>query len=112
MADEDTLAGTLGDTTTETKIETPVNDGIIDLDALEEVKPETTDEEETEGKSDAGEKKAGEEEPPKKPSGAQRAKIREQRLLSELQTREREIEELRRSQPAAKACWRRSEAAA
>jgi hypothetical protein len=96
MADEDTLAEAPG--ATEPKVETPVNDGIIDLDALEEVK--TTDDEDEAPKA-VGEKKAGEEEP-KKPSGAQRAKVREARLLSELQTREREIEELRRSQPAAK----------
>src|SRR6266404_232622 len=105
MADETTLAETPGEVTpaTETKIETPVNDGIIDLDALEEVK-ETTDDDEKKGEPEsAGEKKAGEEEPPKKPSGAQRAKIREARLLSELSQREREIEELRRAAPAAKA---------
>jgi len=98
MADEQT-AETLAEV--KTPIETPVNDGIIDLDALDEVKPQTTDEEDAAATKDA-EPKAGDEEPAKKPSGAQRAKVREQRLLAELQTREREIEELRRSQPAAK----------
>jgi hypothetical protein len=84
---------------------TPVDDGIIDLDAREEIKSETTDEEEEAAKAKeepADDKKAGEEEQQKKPSGAQRAKIREARLLNELQAREREIEELRRT-PAAKA---------
>src|SRR5256885_850883 len=99
MGDQDTLAATPDDTA---KIETPVNDGIIDLDALEEVKADTTDDE---GKTkDADAKSDGDkDEPSKKPSGAQRAKIREARLLSELQAREQEIEELRRSAPAAKA---------
>lgn len=83
-------------------IETPVNDGIIDLDALEEVKPQTTNDEETEGKTEAaGEKKAGEEEPPRKPSGAQRAKIRETRLLNENSELQRRLDEATRA-PAAK----------
>jgi hypothetical protein len=95
MTDDQALAATLDDT----KIETPVNDGIIDLDALEEVK------EDDEGKAkDADAKDDGDkEEPAKKPSGAQRAKIRETRLLNELQAREREIEELRSKTPAAQA---------
>ncbi|MCS3692016.1 multidrug efflux pump subunit AcrA (membrane-fusion protein) [Bradyrhizobium elkanii] len=97
MSDQETLAATPDGTTTTTAA--PVDDGIIDLDAQPEVRDEAADEE------DKGEAKPAAEEPegddrPKKPSGAQRAKIREQRLLSELQQREREIEELRRSAPA------------
>jgi hypothetical protein len=87
---------------TETVIETPVTDGIIDLDALPEVKEESDEDEQSE---EAKAAKAAEEttDPEKKKlSGAARAKIREQRLLTELQNREREIEELRRAQPAAK----------
>ncbi|RZN21929.1 hypothetical protein [Bradyrhizobium sp. Leo121] len=100
MSDEQT-AETLA--TEQTATETPVNDGIIDLDAAEEVKEETEETKEEGKTEDAGEKEAGDEDKPKKLSGAQRAKIREQRLLSELQAREREIEELKRSAPAAKA---------
>jgi hypothetical protein len=103
MADETTLAEAPVGTDT-TKTETPAapvnveNDGIVDLDALEEVKP--TDDT---GKPEAaGDKKAGEEEQPKKPSGAQRAKIRNERLLAENAELNRRIEELARSQPAAK----------
>jgi hypothetical protein len=45
---------------------------------------------------------------PRNQRGAQRAKLREARLLSELQAREREIEELRRAhQPAAQSQARR-----
>jgi glycerol-3-phosphate cytidylyltransferase-like family protein len=65
-----------------------------ETEAKDEPKPE-------EGKTeDAGD---GDEDKPKKPSGAQRAKLREARLIQELSQREREIEELRRSSPAVKA---------
>lgn len=100
MSDENTLAEAPGGDTTapETKVETPVSDGIVDLDAQPEVKEtEEGDEgksEPTEGKSEDGEDR------PKKLSGAQRAKLREQRLLHELHQRDHELEELRRSAPA------------
>jgi hypothetical protein len=100
MADEETLAATPG---AETGVETPVNDGIIDLDALPEVKEDNDEELSDEAKAAAA--KAAEEtvDPEKKkPSGAQRAKAREQRLLNELSARDRELEELRRNQPADK----------
>jgi hypothetical protein len=97
MSEQETLAATPDATTTDTPV-TPVNDGIIDLDAPE---AEVKEEEKEDGESEqVGDKEAGEDDKPKKPSGAQRAKIREQRLLAELQQREREIEELRRSAPA------------
>jgi hypothetical protein len=102
MSDETTLAETPGgDTATpETTVTTPVNDGIVDLDAQPEVKE--TEEEGDESKSEQAKEKSedGEDEPKKKLSGAQRAKIREQRLLQELQQRERELEDLKRSAPA------------
>ncbi|PDT74127.1 hypothetical protein [Bradyrhizobium sp. C9] len=98
MSDEKTAEALADDTTTDA---TPVNDGIIDLDAQPEVKDEAAEEEEGEAKPEGKEEPEGEDKP-KKPSGAQRAKFREQRLLNELQAREREIEELRRSTPAAK----------
>lgn len=102
MSDQETLAATPDATTTEAPV-TPVNDGIIDLDAPEEVKDEPAEGEKTEGEAkDDGDKDADEGQP-KKLSGAQRAKIREQRLLSELQARERELDELRRAAPAEKA---------
>lgn len=103
MADEDTLAATPGEGATESA--TPVSDGIIDLDAPEEVKEQAEGEDKPkEGEPEkAGEETAGEEDKPKKLSGAQRAKLREQRLLGELQQRERELEELRAKAPAAKA---------
>src|SRR5437879_2288362 len=97
MSDTETLAETPVETPV---VETPVTDGIIDLDALEEVKPETDEEAKPEAKAEEA-KPEGEEEK-KKLSGAQRGKLREQRLLNELSARDREIEELRRSQPAAK----------
>ena len=94
MADETTLAATPGENTT------VVDDGVIDLDAPATADAKDGDGQEPKGKTeDAGDKPDGEEQP-KKPSGAQRAKIREARLLSELQAREREIEDLKRSQPA------------
>lgn len=96
MADEDTLAATPGDTTA-----APENDGFIDLDAVETA--DTGDEEEIKPEAKAEEPKPeGEEEKPKKPSGAQRAKIREQRLLDEMSAKDRRIEELERSQPASR----------
>lgn len=84
-----------------------INDGIIDLDAA--VMPEVEVDEdgnpkEPEAKVEGKPKAEGESEPddgkPKKLSGAQRAKLREQRLLSELSAKEREIEELRSKAPA------------
>lgn len=97
MADEDTLAVTPGDTT-------PANDGFIDHDAVEaaEENDEGQDDEKPEGKAEEP-KPEGEEDKPKKPSGAQRAKIREQRLLDEISARDRELENLRRSAPAKEA---------
>jgi hypothetical protein len=95
MADEQT-AETLAPETTTTTPETPVNDGIIDLDAQEEVKEESEEGQSEEAKAAAA--KAAEEAAEtekKKLSGAQRAKLREQRLRDELSAREREIEELR-----------------
>jgi len=97
MSDEQT-AETLATETTTTTPAAPVDDGIIDLDAQEEVKEEAEDKPEGEEKP-----KPEDEEEKKKLSGAQRAKIREQRLRDELVAREREIEELRRSAPAARA---------
>lgn len=85
---------------------TPIDDGIIDLDAPETAETETEEakqDEKPEGEAEAKPEGEEDEQKPKKLSGAQRAKIREQRLLSELQAREREIEELKRSTPAAKA---------
>jgi hypothetical protein len=96
MTDETTLAETPDGTTA---TETTVDDGIIDLDAQEEVKDEGEDKPEGEEKPEAAAKPEDEEEK-KKLSGAQRAKLREQRLRDELSAREREIEELRRSTPA------------
>ena len=99
MADEQTAETLASDDTTTA---TPADTGIIDLDAAT-AGPEVTDDEPKGETDSAGEKKAGEEEPPKKLSGAQRMKIREQRLLAELTAREREIEELRQAAPAARA---------
>lgn len=75
-----------------------INDGIIDLDHTIADDPVVDDEEKPEAKAEEP-KAEGEGEPeegkPKKLSGAQRAKIREQRLLDELSAKEREIEDLR-----------------
>jgi hypothetical protein len=100
MSDEQT-AETLATETTTTTPAAPVDDGIIDLDAQEEVKDEGEDK--GEEKPEAAAKPEDEEEKKKNLSGAQRAKLREQRLRDELSAREREIEELRRSAPAARA---------
>jgi len=99
MSTEQTAETLATETTTTEAPATPVNDGIIDLDAQEEVKEEG-DEEKPEGEEKPEAAAKPEDEEKKKLSGAQRAKIREQRLLGELQAREREIEELRRSAPA------------
>jgi hypothetical protein len=99
MSNTDTLAATPDGTTTTEAPATPVNDGIIDLDAPEEVTEEAEEKPEGEEKPEAAAKPEDEEEK-KKLSGAQRAKLREQRLRDELSAREREIEELRRSTPA------------
>ncbi|UVO33958.1 hypothetical protein KUL72_20810 [Bradyrhizobium arachidis] len=102
MSGEET-AGTLATETPETAIETPVgDDGIIDLDAPQEVKDEpkgeTKDGEGNEGDKDAGEEARAEER--KKLSGAQRAKLREQRLLQENTELQRRLEEATRKTPA------------
>jgi len=105
MSDQNTLAETpVGETTTapETTVTTPVNDGIVDLDAQPEVEePKEEGEEEGKAETEKPEKaETDEAEQKKKLSGAQRAKIREQRLLDELRQRERELEDLKRSAPA------------
>jgi hypothetical protein len=102
MSDQETAETLAEGTTTTDAPATPVNDGIIDLDAPEEVKDEAEEKSEGEEKPEAAAKPEDEEEK-KKLSGAQRAKLREQRLRDELSAREREIEELRRSAPAANA---------
>jgi hypothetical protein len=95
MADEETLAATPVETT-----ETP-NDGFTDHDAVDAADAsDEGDEQKPEGEAKEP-KPEGEDEKPKKPSGAQRAKIREQRLLDEISARDRELDELRRSSPAA-----------
>jgi hypothetical protein len=106
MSDQDTLAATPDGTTTETPV-TPVNDGIIDLDAQEEVQEEGDgDKPEGEEKPEAAAKPEDEEakaEERKKLSGAQRAKLREQRLLQENSELQRRLEEVTRKTPAADA---------
>jgi hypothetical protein len=95
MTDETTQAAAPAE---EAVFESP----IIDLDAVEapvEVKDEETTEEEAP-------QPGGEETPdekPKKLSGSQRAKIREARLLAELNETQRKLEEISRSTPTAKA---------
>ncbi len=75
-----------------------VKDEPTSLDEVStETKPETKEKPEGET-SEAGET-AGEEQP-KKPSGAQRAKLREQRLLAELNETQRRLEEATRQAPA------------
>lgn len=90
--------------TAETLAETPVNDGIIDLDAA--VAEPEVNEDENEGsekpEAKAEEAKPEAEEEKKKLSGAQRHKLREQRLISELAERDRQIEELRSKAPGEK----------
>lgn len=106
MSDEQTAETLANDTTNTGPTAAPVDDGIVDLDAAEQVTEETTDDEGQTDEVNASADKAAEETAEtekKKLSGAQRAKIREQRLLNELQARDRELEELRRSsQPPAK----------
>lgn len=104
MSDQEALAET---PVVETPA-TPVNDGIIDLDAPEvQEESEEGDEGKKDGESDkAGDKDAGEEakaEERKKLSGAQRAKLREQRLLQENTELQRRLEEVTRKTPAADA---------
>lgn len=104
MSDTDTLATPpANEPAPETKVETPVNDGIIDLDAQTEV--EVGDEgegkaEQTEADKAKAEAEAKATEEKKKLSGAQRAKIREQRLLAEKADLERRLEEATRKTPA------------
>ena len=99
MSEQETAGTLANDATTETAV-TPIDDGIIDLDAREEVK-ESAEDEKPEGEAKPEEAaKPEDEEEKKKLSGAQRAKLREQRLRDELSARERELEELRRSAPA------------
>src|SRR4051812_41311423 len=104
MSDQEALAET---PVVETPA-TPVNDGIIDLDAPEvQEEPEEGDEGKKDGEAErAGDKDAGEEakaEERKKLSGAQRAKLREQRLLQENSDLQRRLEEATRKTPAADA---------
>jgi hypothetical protein len=107
MSDTDTLAATPDGTTTTEAPATPVNDGIIDLDAPEEVTEETAEGEEGQSEeAKAAAAKAAEETAEtekKKLSGAQRAKIREQRLLQENSDLQRRLEEATRKTPAADA---------
>jgi hypothetical protein len=104
MSDQET-AETLAEGTTTTEAPaTPVNDGIIDLDAPEEVTEEAAEGEEgqSEEAKAAAAKTAEEtaETEKKKLSGAQRAKIREQRLLQENSDLQRRLEEVTRKTPA------------
>lgn len=100
MTDQET-AGTLAAEVTETKIDVPVgDDGIIDLDAPQEVKEEDPKAEDDAGDKASEEAKAEER---KKLSGAQRAKLREQRLLQENTDLQRRLEEATRKTPAANA---------
>jgi hypothetical protein len=95
MSDTDTLAEApvVNDTQ-------PVSDGIIDLDAQEAVEVKTDEDGEPKvGPENTGDKDAGEE-AKKKLSGAQRAKVREARLLNEIAARDRELEALRTKAPA------------
>ncbi|MCK1520216.1 hypothetical protein [Bradyrhizobium sp. 17] len=107
MSDTDTLAATPDGTTTTENPATPVNDGIIDLDAPEEVTEEAAEGEEGQSEeAKAAAAKAAEETAEtekKKLSGAQRAKIREQRLLQENSDLQRRLEEATRKTPAADA---------
>jgi hypothetical protein len=107
MSDTDTLAATPDGTTTTEAPATPVNDGIIDLDAPEEVTEEAAEGEEGQSEeAKAAAAKAAEETAEtekKKLSGAQRAKIREQRLLQENSDLQRRLEEATRKTPAADA---------
>jgi hypothetical protein len=106
MSDQET-AETLAEGTTTTEAPaTPVNDGIIDLDAPEEVTEEAEGEEGQSEEAKAAAAKAAEETAEtekKKLSGAQRAKIREQRLLQENSDLQRRLEEATRKTPAADA---------
>ena len=83
-----------------------INDGIIDLDAAPAAEEQSPDdesekpvEEPEKAKADTGESEEGK----KKLSGAQRSKLREQRLRDELSAKEREIEELRNQSKASTA---------
>lgn len=105
MSDTETLAATPDAATPETPA-TPVNDGIVDLDAQPEVKDEPAEGEKDDQPKDgeaekAGDKEdAGEEDKPKKLSGAQRAKIRAERLAAENAELQRKLEEATRKTPA------------
>jgi hypothetical protein len=109
MSTETELAGTPAEVTTpETKTETPVNNGFVNLDdEAPEGESEETEGEKPEDKAKTEEpaKKDGEEaEAKKKLSGAQRAKLREARLLNENAELQRRLEEAeRRKEPAAAA---------
>lgn len=85
--------------TEETKLAEAPAEEPVNLDAPAEVTEVAKETEVKEGEPKEAGEPAGEEQP-KKLSGAARSKIRETRLLQELQQREREIEELRRSAPA------------
>lgn len=94
MSDQETLAATPDATTTEVPA-APVNDGIVDLDAPQEVEVEADeDDKPKDGEPEkTSEKDASEEDKPKKLSGAQRAKNREARLLNENADLQRRLEE-------------------
>lgn len=96
-------------TTPESKTETPANDGFVNLDEVTE-ETEGEDDEKPEGekpeeaKPDEPAKKDGEEgEAKKKLSGAQRAKLRTERLLNENAELQRRLEEAERAKQAAPA---------
>lgn len=105
MSTEQTAETLANDTAAaDTKTETPVNDGFINHDELTEpeVDNETGEVKPEETKPDEPAKKDGEE-ARKKLSGAQRAKLRESRLLNENAELQRRLEEAERAKPAAPA---------
>lgn len=107
MAEEQALAETpvVEVPATPNTPETPVNldDGIVDLDAQPEVqqREEESEGEQPEGGKDADAKtEEAKAEEKKKLSGAQRAKLREQRLAAENAELQRKLEEATRKTPA------------
>ncbi len=91
-------------TTPETKTETPANDGFVNLDEVTEETEGEGDEKpegekpEDKAKTEEPAKKDGEEaEAKKKLSGAQRAKLRTERLAAENAELQRQLEEARKS---------------
>lgn len=107
MTDQTELATTPAEVTTpaatEIKTETLADDGFTDHDAIKEVEtdPETDEPKAEEPKTEEPAKKDGEEgEAKKKLSGAQRAKLRETRLLNENAELQRKLEEAERKSTA------------